>query len=123
LKVPTPFIGTNLELVKTAKYLGVILDNKLTFKQHITTTAAKAQNCRHFLQRNLQKCSKEVRRGELINGFTVDRPHAFELPLIKAHYFNKSSLFCFLLNISQFHYLQSPLQPSVYTVLPPSLNF
>ena len=53
--------GYNLELVKTAKYLGVILDDKLTFKQHITTTAAKAQNCRHFLQRNLQKCSKEVK--------------------------------------------------------------
>ena len=53
--------GYNLELVKTAKYLGVILDNKLSFKQHITTTVAKAQNCRHFLQRNLQKIPKDVK--------------------------------------------------------------
>ena len=53
--------GYNLELVKTAKYLGVILDSKLTFNKHITTTSAKAQNCRHFLQRNLRICDKEVK--------------------------------------------------------------
>ena len=53
--------GYNLELVKTAKYLGVILDSKLTFNKHITTTSAKAQNCRYFLQRNLRTCDKEVK--------------------------------------------------------------
>ena len=37
--------GYNLELVKTAKYLGVILDDKLSFRQHITTTVAKALLC------------------------------------------------------------------------------
>ena len=53
--------GYDLELVKSAKYLGVILDSKLTFNKHITTTSAKAQNCRHFLQRNLRICDKEVK--------------------------------------------------------------
>ena len=50
-----------LDSVEQEKYLGVTIHKKLSWKPHIAKTTAKANNTRHFLQRNLQKCNKEVK--------------------------------------------------------------
>ena len=50
-----------LESVETAKYLGVMLHKKLTWKPHVNMITKKANQTRGFLQRNLRGCSKEVK--------------------------------------------------------------
>lgn len=50
-----------LEVVKEAKYLGVTLQNKLSFTPHVNSTIKKAATTRQFLQRNLRGCSREVK--------------------------------------------------------------
>ena len=51
----------DLEQVKKAKYLGVTLDEKLSWKHHVAAVTAKAQSCRHFLQRNITTHNKETK--------------------------------------------------------------
>ena len=53
--------GHELKSVSEAKYLGVTLTNKMSWKTHIVKIASKANNCRLFLQRNLRKCSPETK--------------------------------------------------------------
>jgi len=53
--------GEQLKNVDKAKYLGVMLSNKLSWKEHIDLMTAKATNARIFLQRNLPKSDKETR--------------------------------------------------------------
>jgi len=50
--------GKQLKNVNKAKYLGVMLSNKLSWKKHVDLMTAKANNTRIFLQRNLPKSDK-----------------------------------------------------------------
>ena len=50
--------GYTLDRVDSAKYLGVILDRKLTFNPHINSITKKAHNTRQFLQRTLWRCDQ-----------------------------------------------------------------
>ena len=53
--------GHTLEAVKEGKYLGVTLQDKLSFTPHVNNTIKKAATTRQFLQRNLRGCSREVK--------------------------------------------------------------
>jgi len=53
--------GQTLELVESAKYLGVTIDSKLNFNNHIDSVAKKANGTRAFLNRNLRSCSLSIR--------------------------------------------------------------
>ena len=48
-----------LDRVDSAKYLGLILDSKLTFNNHINSICKKAHCTRQFLQRTLWRCSAD----------------------------------------------------------------
>ena len=50
-----------LEQVEQAKYLGVIIHNKLSWKPHVDYITKKANQTRAFLQRNLRTCDLDVR--------------------------------------------------------------
>lgn len=50
--------GTKLENVKTIRDLGVIIDQKLTFEDHINTTVRKANRALGLLIRTLQSASR-----------------------------------------------------------------
>ena len=51
----------NLEEVDEAKYLGIIIHKKLSWKPHVNSITKKANQTRAFLQRNLRTCSREVK--------------------------------------------------------------
>ena len=53
--------GQTLELVESAKYLGVTTDSKLNFNNHIDSVAKKANGTRAFLNRNLRSCSHSIK--------------------------------------------------------------
>ena len=53
--------GHNLNTVSKAKYLGVLLDSRLSFNQHINSTCQKANFVLSFLRRNLKRCHKKVK--------------------------------------------------------------
>ena len=50
-----------IETVQQAKYLGVTIDSKLTWKEHIKITAHKANTALVFLRRNLKPCSLYIK--------------------------------------------------------------
>ena len=54
--------GQELEVVDTAKYLGVSINNKLKWNKHIADTAKKADYTRAFLKRNINMCPREVKK-------------------------------------------------------------
>ena len=49
-----------LDRVNSAAYLGIILDSKLTFNQHINSICKKANSTRQFLRRTLSRCDRGV---------------------------------------------------------------
>ena len=53
--------NTPLTQVTMAKYLGVIIDNKLNWSEHTRTVVSKANSSLGFLQCNLSKCSQEIK--------------------------------------------------------------
>ena len=53
--------GQPLSIVDSAKYLGVTISSKLTWKEHITTKIKKANSTRAFLQRNLRAAPIHVK--------------------------------------------------------------
>ena len=53
--------GETLETVDSTKYLGVNLQENLSWKNHVNQVAKKANNTCSFLYRNLKKCSKETK--------------------------------------------------------------
>ena len=53
--------NTQLEIVNKAKYLGVTINKRLNWKDHIGAITEKAQSCCHFLQRNLQQCDRQTK--------------------------------------------------------------
>ncbi len=63
---------TPLEEIESDRYLGVILDNKLSFNSHIDEITKKATNLLNLCRRNLHMCSqdsKEIAYNSLV------RPH------------------------------------------------
>ncbi len=75
--------GSELNTVPAAKYLGVTLDSKLTFNQHIAATSKKANSTRAFVTRTTKFCPRKVRdeayktfvRPSLEYASTVWSPH------------------------------------------------
>jgi hypothetical protein len=53
--------GSELQLVKGGRYLGVHIDEKLTLNTHVAATAKKANNSLAFLRRNLTSCPQDVK--------------------------------------------------------------
>ena len=49
-----------LDIVETGKYLGVLLNKKLSWKPHVDAICKKANQRRAFLKRNLNDCECEV---------------------------------------------------------------
>ena len=47
--------------VSKAKYLGVILDSKLSFNNHVDATCKKANSVLSFLRRNLRHCHRRIK--------------------------------------------------------------
>ena len=53
--------GTHLDTQNSAKYLGITLDTKLDWNEHINSVFKKACYMLSFLERNLQKCPQNVK--------------------------------------------------------------
>ena len=66
-KSPIPAVYTIhdqvLEVVNSAKYLGVHLDSQLKFNTHVDAITRKATGTRAFLSRNLSHCSSQVKEA------------------------------------------------------------
>ena len=45
----------------SAKYLGIIIDSHLTWKDHINETSSKANSAKAFLKRNIYQCSTTIK--------------------------------------------------------------
>ena len=50
-----------LQETNTIKYLGVHIDDKLTWKSHVDTIATKANSVKGFLSRNFKHCPPSVK--------------------------------------------------------------
>ena len=53
--------NTNLQEVNTAKYLGVNINNKLSWNDHISSMLKKAHSTFGFIQRNVSSCPIDTR--------------------------------------------------------------
>ena len=53
--------GKTLELVKTAKYLGLNISHNLSWNHHIGTVTKKANNINAFLSRNISSCPSKIK--------------------------------------------------------------
>ena len=72
--VPLMFNGHRIELSHTIKYLGLSLDKKLTFKQHLLNAAEKALKCSRSLCCILNRKSHLNTKNKLILYKTCIRP-------------------------------------------------
>lgn len=63
--------NVNLNEIESTKYLGVIIDNKLTFSEHIGNIIKKATGILYMIMRSLKKASSRTKR---IAYFTICRP-------------------------------------------------
>ena len=61
-----------LDEITSDKYLGVILDNKLTFNEHVDAICSKATNLLNLCRRNLYMCSPEIKEAAYKS---LIRPH------------------------------------------------
>ena len=55
--------GHTLEVVDSAKYLGVHLDSRLSFNTHVDTITKRAKSTKAFLSRNISHCSQKVKEA------------------------------------------------------------
>ena len=62
-----------LTTVSKAKYLGVILDSKLSFNNHVDATCKKANSVLSFLRRNLRHCHRRIK---------IDAYNSFVRPIL-----------------------------------------
>ena len=105
--------NSKLKQVIDAKYLGVIIDSKLSFNKHIDMTCKKANSTLSFLRRNLYHCQRNVKidayhtyvRLILEYAVTAWAPTLREI-LIKSKPFNvkQQDLSCQIFNLQQCHY-------------------
>jgi hypothetical protein len=76
--------GHTLEVVDSAKYLGVTISEDLQWSKHIDNTVSKANRAMCFIRRNLTDCTKPVKaaayttmaRPTLEYAYTVWDPHS-----------------------------------------------
>ena len=62
LIITIPFIyNVSLQETDTIKYLGVHIDNKLTWKSHVDSIVSKANSVKGFLLRNFKHCSPSIK--------------------------------------------------------------
>ena len=59
--------GQILECVKEHSYLGIILDQQMTFTSHINYIVSKAAKVLNFLKQNLHKCSTSTKATAYIS--------------------------------------------------------
>ena len=50
-----------IKQVDSIKYLGVIIDKKITWSQQVDKTALKVNRTRGFLYRNIKHCSPDIK--------------------------------------------------------------
>ena len=50
-----------IKVASSVKYLGVYIDEHLTWKEHVKHTISKANTLRAFLQRNIASCPRVVK--------------------------------------------------------------
>jgi hypothetical protein len=84
--IPTQYTlhGHTLEVVDSAKYLGVTISEDLQWSKHIDNTVSKANRTMGFIRRNLRDCTKPVKaaayttmaRPTLEYASTVWGPHS-----------------------------------------------
>ena len=53
--------GTGIEETPSAKYLGVIIDGSLKWKEHYTYINKKANQILYLLKRNMNKCPRDIK--------------------------------------------------------------
>ena len=53
--------GQQIQQSNSAKYLGVVIDQHLTWKEHVNNICSKAIKAKAFLQRNLHQCPASVK--------------------------------------------------------------
>ena len=53
--------GKELKTTNNIKYLGLNIDNKLSWEKHVKSTTAKASNTLAFLRRNISCCPRSIR--------------------------------------------------------------
>ena len=53
--------GKQLTMVECAKYLGVSIDSKLSFNQHVDNVCKKANSVLSFVWRNFANCSCKIK--------------------------------------------------------------
>ena len=54
--------GTELSYVDSATYLGILIQNTLSFKEHMGNTANKCDSRLGFLRRNLCRCPQALKQ-------------------------------------------------------------
>jgi len=75
--------GQPLKTVPSAKYLGLTIDSKLNYNEHINNICKKANSTRAFIHRNTRNCPHQVKaaaytsfvRPQLEYASTVWCPH------------------------------------------------
>ena len=61
LKYNYSIYSQQLKNVTSAKYLGVVIDSHLTWKDHINEISSKASSAKAFLKRNIYQCSTTIK--------------------------------------------------------------
>ena len=76
--------GHTLEVVDSAKYLGVTISEELQWSKHIDNTVSKANRTMGFIRRNLRDCTKPVKAAAYTTIEWQDR-HSSMHPLSGTH--------------------------------------
>jgi len=53
--------GQPLKTISSSKYMGLILDAKMNYNEHISNISKKANSSRSFIHRNTRSCSWKVK--------------------------------------------------------------
>ena len=64
---PTNYRPISIETRTQSTYLGITLNNTLSWSSHINNIVSRITKTLHFLRRNLYKCSREVKASSCIS--------------------------------------------------------